>query len=98
MSTLILMTVRVGVREFRENLSMWLDRAAAGEEIVVTERGAPKVRIEAANAESLLARLVREGRATPPTKPRRPVALEGDGDGSSPVTDSLFEQRRSKDY
>ena len=87
----------MGVREFRENLSMWLDRAVAGEEVVVTERGAPKVRIEAANAESVLARLVREGRATPPTKPWQPVQLEGDGDGSSPVTDALFEQRRSRE-
>ena len=35
-------TVEVGVRELRENLAEWLDRAAAGEEILVTERGKPK--------------------------------------------------------
>ena len=46
------MTVEVGVRELRENLAEWLDRAAAGEDILVTERGKPKVRLT--QAESVL--------------------------------------------
>ncbi len=91
------MTVRVGVREFRENLSNWLDRAAGGEEVIVTERGAAKVKVSAIGAEGVLERLIREGKATPPTRPRRrldPVKERDD----SPVTDALLEQRHVKDY
>ena len=32
----------VGVRELKANLSAWLDRAAAGEIVRVTDRGVPK--------------------------------------------------------
>jgi prevent-host-death family protein len=87
----------VGVRELRENLAEWLDRAASGDEIVVTERGRPRVRMTAATAESVLDRLIREGRATPPARPRHPLppAVEADG---NPVTDELLRQRRSRDY
>ena len=59
------MRVEVGVRQLRENLSEWLDRAAAGEEILVTERGKPKAVLTA--AETAYERMVREGRITPPT-------------------------------
>jgi prevent-host-death family protein len=64
-------TVEIGVRALRENLAEWLDRAAAGEEIVVTDRGKPKARLTA--AETAFERLVREGRITPATGPRRPL-------------------------
>lgn len=74
-----MMAVEVGVRELRENLSAWLDRAAAGEEIVVTERGKPKARLTA--AETLLDRLAREGKVRRATRPRRalppPIEMEG---------------------
>jgi len=66
--------VEVGVRELRENLSNWLDRVARGEEVVVTERGKPKARlVPLTAAEDLIAQLVREGRATAPTRPRGPL-------------------------
>ena len=35
------MPERVGVRELRQNLSVWLRRVAAGETFEVTERGEP---------------------------------------------------------
>jgi prevent-host-death family protein len=89
--------MEVGVREFRENLAEWLDRAAAGDEIVVTERGSPKVVITGATGEAILAQLVREGRATPATRPRRPlpppIPVEG-----NPVSDEIIRQRRSREY
>lgn len=89
--------MEVGVRELRENLAGWLERAAAGEEIVVTERGRPKARIVPAAGESILDRLIREGRATAPTRPRRYLPPVKDAEGS-PVTDTLLEQRRAKEY
>ena len=67
------MAVEVGVRELRENLAMWLDRAAAGEEIVITERGRPKAIIRSAAVESVLDRLEREGRLRRATRPRGPL-------------------------
>lgn len=91
------MAVEVGVREFRSSLAEWIDRAAAGEVVVVTERGRPRVRLTAATGQDIIDRLVREGRATPPTRPRRHIPLEGDG-SSSPVTDTLLEQRREREY
>ena len=92
------MAVNVGVRELRENLSDWLERAAAGEEVIVTERGKPKARLAPLHtAEAIIDQLVREGRATRPTRARRrlppPLPVQG-----SPATDALLEQRRAKDY
>lgn len=37
------MSTTVGVRELKAHLSEYLERAAAGEEITVTDRGRPKV-------------------------------------------------------
>jgi prevent-host-death family protein len=93
------MAVEVGVRELRENLSTWLDRAAAGEEIVVTERGRPKARLAPlVTAEDIIAQLAREGRVRPALPgPRQPLppAIPVEG---NPVTDALLAHRRAKDY
>lgn len=65
------MRVQVGVRELRENLAEWLDRAADGEEILVTERGKPKALLTA--AESSWDRMIREGRITSARGNPRPL-------------------------
>jgi prevent-host-death family protein len=89
--------VEVGVREFRESLSEWLDRAAAGEDVIVTERGKPKVRLSAATGEHIIDQLVREGRARAAVGPRgpapRPVPVKG-----NPATEALLTHRRAKEY
>lgn len=91
------MSVEVGVRELRENLSEWLDRAAGGEDVIVTERGKPKVRLSPATGEHILDQLVREGRARAAKGPRGalppPISVKG-----NPATDALLEHRRTKDY
>ena len=91
------MAVEVGVRELRESLSEWLDRAAAGEDVIVTERGKPKVRLSAATGEHIIDQLVREGRARAAVGPRgrapRPVPVTG-----NPATDALLTHRRAKEY
>ena len=97
MRTLRAMSVRVGVREFRENLRAWLDRAEAGEEVIVTERGIAKVKVTAPHAENVLDRLIREGKVTPPSRRRRYLGPVEEVD-TSPVTDSLLDDRRAKDY
>lgn len=84
-------TVSVGVKELRENLAEWLDRAHAGEEILVTERGRPKARLVPATAATTLEELARAGIVRLATRPLvlpAPLAVEG-----NPVTDILLEQR-----
>lgn len=59
----------VGVRELRQNLSIYLDRVKKGEALTVTEHGAAVAILRPlAPASNVLARLVAEGRATPPAR------------------------------
>jgi prevent-host-death family protein len=87
---------RVGVRELRQNLSVYLRRVVAGETLEVTEHGRPVARlIPLPREQDPLARLEAEGRivrrATSdlrklgPPLPRR---------GTVTITEALREQRR----
>lgn len=60
---------RVGVRELRQNLSVYLRRVKAGETLEVTEHGQTVARLAPQPPENLspLQRLIAEGRATAPT-------------------------------
>ena len=67
----------VGVRELRQNLSVYLDRVKDGETLRVTEFGHVVALLTPLPAEKLspFERMVREGRAIPPKgslKDRRP--------------------------
>lgn len=60
----------VGVRDLRQNLSVYLDRVKKGESLTVTERGGPVAILRPLpSSRDPLARLVAEGRATAPTRP-----------------------------
>lgn len=91
------MAVEVGVTELRENLAHWIDRAANGEDVLITDRGSPRALLTRSTGHALLDQLVREGLADPPTHPRRPlpppIPVEG-----NPGTDELFRQRHSREY
>jgi prevent-host-death family protein len=54
-------TTRVGVRELKAKLSHYLDRAAAGETIVVTDRGRAKAEIRAVSVEERIQQGIEEG-------------------------------------
>jgi prevent-host-death family protein len=77
------MAVEIGVREFRARLSHWLDRAAGGEELIVTERGRPRVRVTGIGQQTTRERLIAEGILTPAKKPRgstplpEPIPIKG---------------------
>jgi prevent-host-death family protein len=58
--------VDVGVRELKQRLSEYLDRAARGERITVTERGRPKAQLVPLPGGDHLQRGVEEGWITPP--------------------------------
>jgi prevent-host-death family protein len=70
----------VGVRELRQNLSVYLDRVKKGEALTVTEHGAPVAILRPMpGAPTVLARLVAEGRATAPKSAGnlpRPLAVD----------------------
>ena len=80
------------MRDLRENLSYWLDRAAAGDEVVVTEHGRPKARLT--TSETGFERLVREGAVTAATRPRTPVREDELVPVRGSIADALHEQRR----
>lgn len=59
---------RVGIRELRQNASEYVRRAEAGETIEVTDRGRAVARLAPLpKAESVLDRLIAEGRVAPAT-------------------------------
>ena len=66
----------VGVRELRQNLSVYLDRVKDGETLEVTERGVPvavlRPRLQA--AVSIIDRMIAEGRARPAAVDHRRIA------------------------
>ncbi len=53
--------MEVGVRDLKARLSEFLGRAVAGEQVVVTDRGAPIARIVAYSAGSAMERGIEEG-------------------------------------
>ena len=78
---------RVGVRELRQNLSVYLDRVKAGETLEVTEHGYPVATLAPRVAEplSIIDQMIADGRATaakgdrrnlpyPPSIPGRPLS------------------------
>ena len=75
---------RVGVRELRQNLSVYLERVLVGERLEVTDRGRPvAMLVPLPAASTLVDRLVAEGRAIPASRglddlpPLRGVASAG---------------------
>jgi prevent-host-death family protein len=81
----------VGVRELKQHLSAFLDRAAAGEVIRVTDRGAPKAVLGPLPKRLDVERGVAEGWLSPGSgrrlRPARPV------EGAATVREVLAEDR-----
>ncbi len=87
--------MEVAVSELRANLSAWLDRARQGEEVVVTERGFPVVRLLGISTTAHLERLTGEGVVGRPVQGNRPSAVAGGRPRARhSVADLVSEQRR----
>lgn len=90
----------VGVRELRQNLSVYLDRVKDGETLRVTEFGQVVALLTPLPAEKLspFERMVREGRATPPKGSlkdrRRPQPSQP---GYRPIEEILAEDREDRE-
>ena len=64
----------VAITELRANLSVWLDRARSGHEIVITDRGVPVARLLGLATTATLERLTAEGVISRPGSAQRPTA------------------------
>jgi prevent-host-death family protein len=85
----------VAITELRANLREWVDRARAGGDVVVTERGVPVARLVAVDAEDVIERLERDGVLTRPEHARRPQATgRRRVRAAGPVADLVTELRR----
>lgn len=75
---------------FRAELASWMDRIRAGEELVITDRGTPVVRLVPVGSRSLIESLSEKGLLSRPGGPR-PIArdeerVQADGSVSEYVT------------
>jgi prevent-host-death family protein len=64
----------VAVSVLRAELSTWIERAHAGDEVVITDRGIPVARLVPVASAPLLERLVSEGVLSRPVSADRPSA------------------------
>lgn len=81
--------------EFRSNLRTWVQRARAGDDVVVTEHGIPVARLVAVDADGVLERLEHDGIIARPktaTRPRSTVRSRVTAKGS--VSELVTELRR----
>jgi prevent-host-death family protein len=90
-------TVEVGVRELRANLSAFLDRVKGGEDVVVTERGRAVARIVSpGEARSRIEQHIAEGRAHPPKAATRTTRMPTVRPKGGNVADLLIEMREQR--
>lgn len=85
----------VAISAFRAELSSWIERVQAGEEIVVTDRGTPVARLLPVETAPLLEQLVQRGVLSRPIRAERPSARGASRvRAPGPVADLVSEQRR----
>lgn len=86
---------RVGVRELRQNLSVYLDRVKAGETLEVTEHGQPVARLtpNPSKPRSILDQMIADGRVTPATFDHRLIPLPPRIPGGRPLSEIILEMR-----
>jgi prevent-host-death family protein len=85
---------RVGVRELRQNLSVYLDRVKAGESLEVTEHGHPVARLSPLSpAKKKIEEMIEEGRIRPAYlhTPFNPIPLPADA--RMTLSEALAEMR-----
>lgn len=89
-------TPQVGIRELRQNLSVYLRRIAQGERLEVTDRGRPVALLVPVRPEmSPIERLVAEGRATMPVGDLLDLPLPK-GEPAMDVLEALDEERAER--
>lgn len=87
---------RVGIREIRQNLSVYLDRVKLGEALEITEHGRPVAVLQPLpRVEGVLQRLVADGRARPALRSHRDLPALLDPPAGAPRSQEVLEQLRT---
>ncbi|HKG38258.1 MAG TPA: type II toxin-antitoxin system prevent-host-death family antitoxin [Conexibacter sp.] len=90
------MAVSVGVRELRQNLSRYLDRVKAGEDLIVTEHGHEVARIVPSSTDAYADLAARFG-VSPPTGRIEDIAARLSPPGApAGTTDAFLAESRDK--
>ncbi len=92
---------RVGVRELRQNLSIYLDRVKAGETLEVTEHGQPVARLAPNPPQnlSILDQMIADGRVTPATFDHRLLPPPPpDPTPGEPTLSEILQKMRDEEY
>ena len=92
---------RVGVRELRQNLSVYLDRVKAGETLEVTEHGQPVAQLgpRLTKPVSIIDQMIAEGRITPATMDHRKIPLPSPNrDPSGRTLTEILLEMRDEEY
>lgn len=85
----------VAVTDLRAHLSEWLNRARAGDEVVITDRGVPVARLTGLTTTTILDRLTAEGTIGQPASSRRPTASDRSRPRPRrPLSEVVSDQRR----
>lgn len=85
----------VAITALRAELASWIERARAGEDVVVTDRGIPVARILGIDASPLIERLTQQGVLSKPRRSERPTAGGASRvQARGPVADLVSERRR----
>lgn len=87
--------VEVGIREFRDHLSRFVQAAQSGRDVVITDHGRPVARLIGVDEYPPgLQRLISQGLAEPPTMPKEPARARPPVKARGSVSDFVAEQRR----
>ena len=90
---------RVGVRELRQNLSIYLDRVKMGEVLTVTEHGLDVALLRPLPpASDIVGRLVAEGRAKHPTRSLHELPRPLTSRRKKPLSHVVVEMRDEERY
>lgn len=74
--------MEVPVSALRAELKSWIEKARAGEEVVITDRGLPVARLTGVQTADLVSGLVRDGLLTTAQTPRPAVDVAEAADGA----------------
>jgi prevent-host-death family protein len=86
----------IGIRELRQNASVWIAKAKAGATIQITDRGRPVARlVPITPTEQARGHLIADGQLIPAATPRVPLNMADLIEGPS-LTSILDEQRSDR--
>ncbi|MGH4019054.1 MAG: type II toxin-antitoxin system Phd/YefM family antitoxin [Pseudonocardiaceae bacterium] len=87
--------MEVAISTLRAELASWIERARAGEEVIVTDRGTPVARLLSVDTAPLLDQLTQRGVLSKPRRAARPTARGAARvHACGPVAELVSEQRR----